>query len=296
MFTSKIINSFSLIFSILCFLATIMLSIDCFITFLKDEDISRNDYIEYHHDGHDDVSENIYPSISLCVINPFLDQKLEKYGNDTNITSYSYFLQGLHWDDRMLEIDYDNVTVSMEKSLISTKLILHERGLDGKRIAMFYDPKKQNDRISFKLEFYVSFRSSIRKCFTFDIPVIKKHLLYHYIMKVRNSFFPEGKRSPTMQKKFDGSDASIRGFALYLHYPQQRFTSYHTIREHWHERISNNSYTMVIKMNEVEVIRYRNKKSRSCMKNWKNFDNMLLNDIMKTAGCRPPHWNTMFGA
>ena len=179
MFASKIINFIGLIFSIMCFLATIMLSIDCFITFMKDEDISRNDYIEYHHD---DLNENIYPSVSLCVINPFLDQELEKYGHDINITSYSYFLQGLHWDDRMLEIDFDDVTVSMEKSLIFIKLILHERGVDGKRIEMLYDPKKQNENNSFKPELYVSFRSSVRKCLTFDIPVIKKHFVYHYLI------------------------------------------------------------------------------------------------------------------
>ena len=292
MLTSKVNTSFGLVFSILCFVATILLSIDCIVTYLKDDDISRNDYTKYHHD---EQGENVYPSISLCVINPFLDQQLKKYGDDINITSYSYFLQGLHWDDRMLEIDYDNVTVSLEKSLISTLLKLHERDADGKRIEMHYDPKTQHDKILFKPKFYVSFQSAIRKCFTFDIPVIKKHLVYHYLIKVRNTIFPNGKRPSTMPKKFDGSDENSRGFAIYLHYPGQRFTSYHTIKENWKERHGkkkNNSYIMVLKMDEVEVIRYRHKKTRPCMKNWKIFDQTLLDDIMKAAACHPPHWNT----
>ena len=89
MLTSKVNTSFGLVFSILCFVATILLSIDCIVTYLKDDDISRNDYTKYHHD---EQGENVYPSISLCVINPFLDQQLKKYGDDINITSYSYFL------------------------------------------------------------------------------------------------------------------------------------------------------------------------------------------------------------
>ena len=28
------------------------------------------------------------------------------------------------------------------------------------------------------------------------------------------------------------------------------------------------------------------------MKDWKNFDKMLLDGIMRTAACRPPHWST----
>ena len=286
---TKSLLSVNFIFSLLCVLGTVGLGIECLRKFIADEDISLNDYVKYHYE---DYEKNIYPSFSFCIVNPFLDQNLRKYGNDINVTSYSYFLQGLFWDDRMLKIDYDNVTVSIEDSLVSVLMRLNGRGPDGKRIEKSYHQKEYySGKFKWKPNFYVSFRSSIRKCFTFDIPTIKQQSVYHYIIRIKNSIFPSGKR-PT-GKKFDGSNPNEGGtFSVYFHYPGQRFTSYHTNRDNW-DALANDSnpYIMLFVIDDVEVIRFRNKRKRTCIENWMGFDKIIMNDIISSAKCHPPHWN-----
>ena len=282
--------SFNHIFSLLCILGTIWLGVDCLRKFLADEDISQTDYVKYHHD---DLAKNIYPAFSFCIINPFMENTFEKYNHDINVTSYSYFLQGLLWNDEMLQIDYDDVTVSLEKSLISITMILQERGSDGKRIKKQYlHNENQIDQFEWKPKFYISFRSSIRKCFTYHIPIIEQHLVYHYRIKIRNSIFPKGVRP--VPRKFDGSNPNDGGaFSIYFHYPGQRFTSYHTNMDDWISREKNSDpYIMIFTIEDVEVIRFRNKNKRTCIENWTQFDQIVMKDIMSKANCHPPHWNT----
>ena len=114
-------TQFHCVFHFICLLVTLGLGISCLVKYFSNEDLSRVDYRRFHHNS----LENVYPYFSWCIINPFLESKLKSYGEDINVTSYSYFLQGLHWDDRMLYIDYDNVTVSLLENLNLIWLQLH---------------------------------------------------------------------------------------------------------------------------------------------------------------------------
>ena len=55
----------------------------------------------------------IYPSFSFCFVPPFLENAFEIYEDGINITTYSKFLHGELWDERMLAVDYDNVSLLM---------------------------------------------------------------------------------------------------------------------------------------------------------------------------------------
>ena len=99
---------------VLLFWLIIALGIECLRKYLADEDVSKSSHKKFHSSNPD----TIYPSITLCVLNPFLEHQLEQYGKGINITSYSYFLRGIHWDERMLKIDYDSVTTSLINNLI----------------------------------------------------------------------------------------------------------------------------------------------------------------------------------
>ena len=99
---------------IACTLGTILLGIQCLQKYLEDDDVSKTHHKNFHYGN----SDSIYPSITICITNPFLEDELRKYGNDINISSYVNFLQGNYWNDRMLDVHYDNVTVPLEDSLI----------------------------------------------------------------------------------------------------------------------------------------------------------------------------------
>ena len=41
----------------------------------------------------------------------------------------------------------------------------------------------------------------------------------------------------------------------------------------------------------ISVFRKRNTFHKECNKDWAGFDKMVFRDVIKTANCRPPHWN-----
>ena len=106
---SKLKRNWMLQFQIFCHFLTIWITCWCFHKYMKDKDVSHVNYRRFHDD-----SDSLYPSLTLCFNNPFLDDRLKKNGDGVNITTYVHFLEGTLWDDRMVNIDYDNVTVDLK--------------------------------------------------------------------------------------------------------------------------------------------------------------------------------------
>ena len=268
-------------------MGTMGFCIDCILKYLRDEDAPQTEYQKFHHNSEDDL----YPSISFCIINPFIEAKLKEYGENINVSSYSFFLQGLHWDDRMQDISYDNVTVSVEDSLLGITIEHHDQTFK------VYDHKTERKHPPTWLpKFHVSFRSGIRKCFTFDVPYLEKKLIWYIAIDIANTMFPKGVRPLIdIRNVFNGSDPSKGdGFLVYFHYPGQRFTSYYTVKYEW-GRGTNTSipYYMEFYVEDIGVMKHRNKPKQKCVKDWKNYDQRVMDMIMtKSAGCRPPHWDT----
>ena len=179
-----------------CLLATTGLSGYAISRYYENKDITLVQSSKYHSS-----EDGIYPSISLCLLPPFLESEFEKYNDDTiNMTSYIKFLEGKIWNERMLDVDYDNVTVSFDKNLLNA-----------------YYVTQDDDKREWIPVYYTSFRSSKRKCFTIDPPYVEKELLYYFAMDVSNEIYPNGKRS-TRNK-----------ISTYLHYPGQRMKAFYTL-------------------------------------------------------------------
>ena len=104
-------------FRIICALVTLTLTCWCLVKLIKNEDVSLVGFVHFNDD-----EEKPYPSFTICFWNPFQNEVLKTYGSGINTSTYSKFLQGKLWDKRMLNIDYDNVTVSLED-------YLHEMGI-----------------------------------------------------------------------------------------------------------------------------------------------------------------------
>ena len=92
------------IFHFLCSISAFSLTCWCIYKYIKDEDVSLVNYKRYHSDRN-----SIYPSLTLCFNNPFINDKLKSVGKGVNITTYSKFLKGMYWDERMTQINYDNL-------------------------------------------------------------------------------------------------------------------------------------------------------------------------------------------
>ena len=57
----------------------------------------------------------------------------------------------------------------------------------------------------------------------------------------------------------------------------------------WPKREKYDKFTMNFKIIGVEVIKRRTSGKLPCFENWKNYDNFVLVDHMKKAGCRMPY-------
>ena len=267
-------TKFHCLFHFLCFLIAFGLACRCLLKFLENDNLSSVNYKKFHKNEY-----HIYPSMSWCIINPFLDHKLKKYGQGVNITSYSDFLQGLYWDERMLAINFDSVTPSLADNLLGIWMGFHDKTL------YTYDHASNiSSPTGWIPVFHISFRSAIRKCFTFDIPFMKNKQLHGFGLRVRNSFFPRGVRPTALDKD---------KFSVYFHYPGQRFTSLYTIKYDWEPKSNRSrSYYMRYELKDVEVNRHRIRPQEPCIEDWKKYDQIIMDGIMLKAGCRPPHWET----
>ena len=100
-------------FRLVCSFATIIFVCYCLYEFSLNEDISQVSFQEFHAN-----EDSIYPSLTVCLTPGFVDDAIAMYGDGISSSTYINFLDGQHWDDRMLHIDYDNVTTNFEDYLL----------------------------------------------------------------------------------------------------------------------------------------------------------------------------------
>ena len=254
-----------------CLVVTVGLGIDCMWKYLANECVSHIAYKKFNHDH----PENIYPSITFCIQMPLLEHDLKKYGDDLNSTSYFEFLTGHAWDDRMTNIDYDEVTVSLKDHLNGIAIQTHGREY------FFYDAERQiGDPAWWAPNFYPSRRSASFKCFTVDVPFIENKLVRFLEIDIRKSFFTQTLNVLTKSK-----------MVFFFHYPGQRLLSYYSITFISLDHIRNQSnLVMTFTIKDVESVKRRNKRNDRCIENWRHYDDEIWYSIMSKVGCRPPQW------
>ena len=243
---------------IACSLATIGLSIYSVYRYIKNEDTTSIKLITFLS-----TKDAIYPSLSFCILPPFLEKNFDIYGDkDINMTSYIDFLNGNTWNESFLIVDYDSVTVSMSESLNSAGYTTHSRS-----------------HFAWDADYSVSFRSAKRKCFTINSPFPKTGLLWYFYVSINNSIFPAGVRSES------------NSIYTYIHYPGQRFTAYYTIKHDFPTRQNkSNEYDMIFEVRNIDVITRRNKYDVPCVEDWRNYDQNFMKSLMNDIGCNPSHW------
>ena len=147
-----------------------------------------------------------------------------------------------------------------------------------------------------KTRVYVSSRKAYQKCITFDMPFIKDKKILHHSILLNNTVF-ENKKRP-MKKDFE----------ILFHYPNQilRRTTAQSLWANESALLNQacteeksrptvcpyykRSYTTTFKVDNVQVMRKRNKPKVMCIENWKNDDVELRTLISKRLKCQPTHW------
>ena len=82
----------------------------CLVKYHSDEDVSLIEFKTFNSE-----ESYLYPTITLCFEANFLAKPLKYHKDRTNTSNYADFLDGWHWQDDLVNIDYDNITMNIEK-------------------------------------------------------------------------------------------------------------------------------------------------------------------------------------
>ena len=257
------------VFHCICVLATIILSSKCIYDFFLNENISLVEYRSFQEFGHSG-----YPSISLCILYPFLENKLRMHGSGINVTSYVMFLNGSLSDERMAKIDYDNVTISL-----SDYFDLHSK-------FPFWIWFSNGTRSVRPLNHYVSLRGDTSKCFTVDVPFIEKEVLLSFGITIKNSIFVNEVRPRNIHF------SKMEGLFVALHYPRQMLIASTPWKYNWRPRRKMETYIMGFRVKAITVVNKRDQSGSSCINDRTGYDQYVRDSIVKMHGCKPSFWKS----
>ena len=271
---------------LLCTSATIGFICFCLYKYSLDDDVSQVTFQEFHKEN-----DNLYPSLTICTSHIYFDDNFKLYGEGINLSTYTDFLKGDYWDDILVKVDYDNVTLNFLDYLLGINMWTPDwRHLKGDKYFL-YDHKKFANRNATTIDgqidetnewvpnFRTIYKGASSKCFTVDIPYIPLQKVWTFGIVLDADMFPGGIRP------------NFYEFGVMVHYPGQFFDS--KIKKYqWEERSSNSSsLTMKFLIQRLEIIKNRNTKKHRCHEKWKENDEKILLDKIKELGCKPPWWS-----
>ena len=268
--TFKSINDTLLILGVV---ATISCVVWCIREYCLDLDLSQVDHKKFG-----DEKNYITPAFSLCFGNPFLKRNLDNYNLNITVQDYLNFLEGKHSDERMYQIDFENVTKKLDDYIVTYKLYPYDLKEDN--IETFFDMNSFPPNLKKPYLSHTGFEfGQLHKCYSIDIPIKAQSV----ILTIKKQIFDGGIRP------------SFLGFSFVLHYPNQILQGFETFKNDWptQKNKHNNAYTMLFKIKSLEVVLRRNTRKKPCNKNWRNDYLEILEESIKKKKCRAPYqiWN-----
>lgn len=184
-------------------------------------------------------SEQVYPTITIGIVNPILQKKLDSlWKSQYNTSSYKRYIEGYYFDDDLEGIHYDDVTVSINYCLIAYHILQLNQGL------ISYD-KMEGIGQSNWMGPYVRLRNHRIKCFSFDI-LFNEHANIHGLaITLHPNMFTNGTRPPKLPQAGD-LELETRGVTFSLHLKWQLLMSYATIKASWNKRKPNVSKAYIV--------------------------------------------------
>lgn len=256
----------------------------CLIKYSLNDDVSQVTFQEFHTS-----EESLYPSITICLTSIFYKGKFKYYGEGINISTYADFMNGEYWDDRMLKVDYDRVTLNFSNYLMGIGMWTPDwRFRQGEKYFL-YDHRnivkgnstKTNKSIDnvdgWTPMFYDSYKGIDGKCFTIDIPYIPSQKVWTFGAVFNSAIFPGGIR-PSYYK-----------FGVKAHYPGQLIDSKMN-KYVWKEINLNTSkyVAMRFKIQKLEVMKHRKTRNYNCNMKMEENDKMRIRNMFEDIGCKPP--------
>ena len=210
--------------------------------------------------------DDIFPVMSLCFKQTFPKFDFKSPSENLTAVDYHNFLIGEHYHPLLREVDYHSVSTNISDFV----LLYHVEFRNGTML-------ETHENVAWKPLYYTFTWISwdrIVKCFGLEIT--NKDVYYIRLFVKREIF-------PNLIRNSDG------GFAVLFHYPNQLSASFKTVKRQWMERDASTNHYMSFNLKgmDVEIQRHK-KRRRNCVKNWKNYDNIITRSHLRRVGCRTP--------
>ena len=204
--------------------------------------------------------------------NPFIESKLKSYNTTPTLTRKSYLeiLKGERSYSGLEKIDFDDVTVDMADFYLGDT-IKFRNGSDivGARPNFLNELPRVSLSGFWGTHFY--------KCFG---------LKFHYTnvasadFSFNASVFPNGIRESST-------------FGIDLHLPNRYLMARSPGKFSWPVRQPKKEYKMYFILDQVEILKRRNKPGDPCISDDLNYDDIILNDHVRNVGCKAPYQTTI---
>ena len=267
------------VFYCICWSLALTMTLLATLKYIRNEDVIEISYRKFDTNKADAQ----YPSMSLCFVDAYKQSSFNDNSNDDentiNASSYSAFINGDIWDEKMLEIDYDEVTINLKEYLISTCMIT--------TMSRTCQEIHKIDTVIFPSPL------GVLKCFSFHHILglnynIDAHGMHDNVnldevmVSLNSSVFPNGSRP------------SSGRFLVMFHYPYQLVRSIYTTFLDWPSRATSHYYAMQFHIKSVETLKRRLDGNDECY-DWKNFESKTIENVMHAVGCQPPYWKSRVG-
>ena len=280
------------IYHITCVLTTIgLVSWVCY-EYSLDEDATQIHINQFHK-----TADDIYPSITICIDNPFSERKLKEIHPILTKRIYQGFLRGTRWPENdvfkegLINIDYENVTYQLEDLINQFEISILGNGYNDMsfrvkdksltRSELVSGDSIKKDTAVTKIDTIISARESHTKCVTFNMPYVPDIKIHWMSITINASVFPGMFIMPQHEQ-----------FYITFGYPNQFLQSQWKNKLIYDKKVSSTtSYRLDMYVGSMEVIRRRDKLDSRCNENWRNQDEDDRNNILKKIGCNPKYWN-----
>lgn len=263
------------IFKLLCVFTAFGLVAYCCYKYYLDEDISSVEYDSYY--GTDD---DVFPVMSICFYPKYLG--LDQIG--ITIDNYISYIRGLDFDEHdgytpLTEVDYESVTVNISDFVLG----YNARWKNGTAIFITAYGMSYYSNVGWKLPYYhyshvneYAGYSILLKCF--GIEITDKNLTYLGVT------FKKGILQLDQALKFMGQ-------MVLFHYPNQALRSSNNFKPLTLLNEKSN-FSLTFHLKTIEVVERRNKNNHKCIEDWKNYDNIIFEEHIKSIGCKAPYQKT----
>ena len=251
-------------FNSACFVIVFGMTVVWLCTYLRNEDSVRVDFKTF------DFPKGQYPMLLFCLIDRFILSELKKYNKTLTVAKYKQYLREKSFSKEMMDVNFDDVTLNLTNFYIGS----FAKFRNGSQWHRFYELPQLT---------YSGFRdgSRIFRCFGLKSKVTNVESI---LFRFNSSLYPGGTRP------------SYPFILVALHLPNQISLRGSLTKDTWPKRNQKKElekgHKMKFTMQQLEVLKRRNKQNDPYVPDELNFDRIILDEHLEQIGCKAPYHRT----